>query len=268
MTNGTSFPSSIREINDLPDAEKYAIYKTLLPEWVFAQYGVDKDKVDIDSFDHPTVSFRCAPNSRSLEIIVRRRASDLDPLLYLNMADTFNQQLLVLLVVVNDLDAPRYNTDIDPHGNRTNFGTSTRNRHAEEEAMKAGLAPGQVRKGLRVFKETVPIFEQFVLNMGHDMFLIEPLAYHNAIVFEKYGFNYLRGLNDMKMIHQEFQPDGKLYEKLTSESPFRQSEAWKTVRGRSWAIHDGILGHPFTGFQMYKIVGKDAGINTFVDATW
>lgn len=268
MTELIAIPSSIREINDLPDTQKYGIYKTLLPEWIFTQYGIDKEKLDVESYDHPTVTFRCAPSSRSVEIIVRRRASDIDPLLYLNMADTFNQQLLVLLVVVNDLDSPRYNTDIDIHGNRTNFGTSTRNIPAEKEAMKAGLAPGQVRKGLRAFKETVPLFEEFVEKMGHDMFLIEPLAYHNAIVFEKYGFNYLRGLNEMKTIHQEFQPNGKLHQKLTPDSAFRHLDAWKTVRGRSWAIHDGILGHPFTGFQMYKIVGKNAGVNTFVDAKW
>ncbi len=136
--------------------------------------------------------------------------------------------------------------------------------------MNAGLAPGQVRKGLRAFKDSVPIFEQFVRNMGHDMFLIEPLAYHNAIVFERYGFNYLRGRKDMIEINDEFQPDGALHRKLRESegNVFRQADAWQTISGRSWAIHDGILGHPFTGFQMYKRVGIHAGIETFPNATW
>jgi hypothetical protein len=134
--------------------------------------------------------------------------------------------------------------------------------------MQAGLAPGQVRAGLRAFRHSVPIFEDFVRNMGLELFLIEPLSYHNAIIFERYGFSYIRGYQEMVKINQEFQPDGTLYQKLNPTNPFRQIDAWKTIRGRSWAIHDGILGHPFTGFQMYKRVGIHAGVNTFSDAQW
>jgi hypothetical protein len=189
-------------------------------------------------------------------------------MLYLNMTDTFNQQLLVLLVVVNDLDTPRFNIDIDEHGNSTHLGTTGRNLVAEKAAMTAGLAPGQIRRGLRSFKQAVPIFERFVKNMNHDLFLIEPLAYHNAIVFERYGFSYIRGQREMTSIDREFRPGGELHAKLTNERDFRHQDAWKTIRGRSWAIHDGILGHPFTGFQMYKRIGIDAGVNTFPDAVW
>ncbi len=266
----TDLPHSIREINNLPDSDKHGIYRTLLPDWLFERYGINPDIHQSQFHKHPIVSFRCPKGSRSMEITVKRNAADLDAMMYLNMADTFNNQLLVLLVVVNDLDALRFNVDVDQHGNHTHFGTTTRNYAAEQAAMEAGLAPGQIRKGLRVFKESVPIFEQFVSNMGHDMFLIEPLAYHNAIVFERYGFNYLRGRKDMIEINAQFQPGGELYRKLQdSESNiFRQSEHWKTIRGRSWAIHDGILGHPFTGFQMYKRVGIHAGVETFPNATW
>jgi hypothetical protein len=100
------------------------------------------------------------------------------------------------------------------------------------------------------------------------MFLIEPLAYHNAIMFERYGFGYIRGQRDMIQIHDEFQPGGMLHSKLSPEKSFRPPDAWKTVRGRSWAIHDGILGHPFTGFQMYKLIGRSLEVNTFPDAVW
>jgi hypothetical protein len=203
-----------------------------------------------------------------MELSVRHDPADRDPILYMNMADTFNNQLLVLLVVVNDPDAERYHVDVDQYGNSTNFGTTSRNIPAEVAAMKAGLSPGQIRKGLRAFKKTMPNFENFVSNMGLDLFLIEPLAYHNAIVFERYGFNYMRGLKDMKLIHEGFQEGHELHQKLNSKNPFRDKDAWKTVRGRSWAIHDGILGHPFTGFQMYKRIGIDAGVETFPDAIW
>jgi hypothetical protein len=260
------FPRSIREINGLPDKEKQAIYATLLPEWLFTQYGIKKETLTFDGI--PVVQFRYPSGSRALEISVKRRSQDSDPMLYVNMADTFNNQLLVLLVIVNDPDAIRYNIDIDDYGNSTQLGTTGRNLAAEEAAMRAGLAPGQIRQGLRSFKQSVPVFENFVARMGHDLFLIEPLAYHNAIIFERYGFNYLRGFREMIKIDQEFRPGGELYQQLSEENIFRRTHSYKTVRGRSWAIHDGILQHPFTGFQMYKRIGIHASVNTFPDSEW
>ena len=261
----SEWPTSIRGINSLPDEQKQAIYRTLLPDDLLKQYGIDLEN---PGDYQPIVTFHTPPKSRAMELIVKRDARDLDRLFYLNMADTFNNQLLVLLVVVNDLDAPRFNIDVDLHGNRTHFGTVARNLAAERAAMEAGLSPGQVRRGLRAFRQFVPVFEQFVTNMQHDLFFIEPLMYANAIVFERYGFNYLRGRQEMLRIDTEFHPGGELHAKLTPDNPFRQPDAWETVRGRAWAIHDGILGHPFTGFQMYKRVGKHAEVNTFPVADW
>jgi hypothetical protein len=262
----SDWPTSIRGINDLPEPERLTIYKTLLPGWLFSDYGVDPDKLTLNN--EKVVYIRCPSGSRAMEISVRRRSTDIDPMLYLNMADTFNNQLLVLLVVVNDLDSPRFNIDVDEHGNPTHLGTTSRNIPAEIAAMKAGLAPGQIYRGLRNFKQSVPLFEGFVRNLKHDMFLIEPLAYHNAIIFERYGFSYMRGHGEMMHIHEGFQPEGELYRKLSQDKFFRQPDADKSVRGRAWAIHDGILGHPFTGFQMYKRIGVNADINTFPNAQW
>jgi hypothetical protein len=43
----------------------------------------------------------------------------------------------------------------------------------------------------------------------------------------------------------------------------------KTVRGRSWAIYDGIFAEAFDDEwespKMYKMIGKDHKINTFPD---
>lgn len=262
----TEIPNSIREINNLPEDKKISIYKRLIPDWIFEDFSIDP--ITLSNQGHRVVFFRCPAGSRALEITVKQYAHDIDPISYLNIADTFNNQLLVLLVQVNDPTSERFNTDRDEQGNSTNFGTSSRNIPAEIAAMKHGLAPGQIRSGLRSFRKTVPIFEDFVTRMGHDIFFIEPLAYHNAIVFERYGFNYLRGLQEMKYIDREFSPGGEYYRKLDNSDSFRQEDAWKTVRGRSWAIHDGILGHSYTGFQMYKRVGVHAGINSFENAIW
>lgn len=261
-----SLPSSISQINNLPEAEKIAIYRQLIPSWVFEQYQIHPQTLTYDGKN--VVRFRCPAGSRALEITIYHRPDALDPLIYFNMIDTFNHQLMVLLVVINDPDSPRYNVDIDPDGNKTHFGTTSRNIPEEIRAMEAGLAPGQVKRGLRLFKSAIPLFEDFVARMGHDLFQIEPLAYHNAIVFERYGFAYIKGRREMEAIHEGFQPGGFLERKLDGSSPFRRPEFAHTVRGRSWAIHDGILGHPFTGFQMYKRVGELAGVNTFPGAIW
>ena len=261
-----NLPRSIHEINTLPDKEKQAIYKLLLPSWLYTTYDINRDNLTKNGIE--VVKFRCPSGSRAVEIFAKRDIHDNDPVLYVNITDTFNNQLLVLLVVVNDLDTPRFDTDIDEYGNSTQFGTTGRNLVAEELAMKAGLAPGQIRKGLRSFSQSVPLFEDFISKMGHDLFLIEPLAYHNAWIFERYGFNYMRGYKEMCRIDSEFRPGGELNQKLSNKQVFRSEDSWKSVRGRSWAIHDGILGHPFTGFQMYKRLGTHAGICTFPDALW
>ena len=67
----------------------------------------------------------------------------------------------------------------------------------------------------------------------------------------------------MHWINAEFHPGGILYNKMDGSSPFRQPEMAFTVRGRSWAIHDGILDQPWDNIKIYKGVGHDAGVNTF-----
>lgn len=262
----TLFPRSVREINDLPGPEKLAIYHTLVPEWVFPMFGIDRQSYSVQG--QRVVHVRCPPGSRSVELSVHHVPDAPDPALYLQMGDTANSQLAVLMVIVNDPYSPRFNIDIDQSGNPTQLGTRARNIPEEIRAMKAGLAPGQIRRGLRLFRTAVPLFEAFMRKMQHDMFFIEPLFYHNAIAFERYGFAYERGLGIMRAIHERFLPGGDLHASLTGETPFRRPEAAQSVLGRSWAIHDGILGHPLAGIHMYKRVGHAANVRTFPDGMW
>ncbi|MCL4876031.1 MAG: hypothetical protein KJ064_05215 [Anaerolineae bacterium] len=258
----SDLPHSILEINNLPSPEKRQIYQRLIPDWVYSRFSIDPVNND------EAIRMRCPAGSRAMEMSVYHQPYAIDPTLYINMVDTNNHQLMVLLVVISDPESPRYYIDVDSEGHATHFGTHGRNIPEELKAMEAGLAPGQTRAGLRAFKESVPIFEQFVSDMGHNVFFIEPLAYHNAIIFERYGFRYMYGKREMDYIHAAFQPGGELYERLNDSNPFRPRWAWNSVRGRSWAIHDGILGHPFTGFQMYKKVGEHAGVDTFPNRQW
>jgi hypothetical protein len=260
------WPGSIREINDLPPDEKYAVYQTLIPDWVFPMFGINPEDNTVRGV--PVVHKRCPAASSTVEISVHNAPESTEPVIYLHMGDTFNSQLIVLLVVINDPDSPRFNVDVDEYGQPNQLGTRRRNITEEIRAMQAGLAPGQVRRGLRIFRTAIPAFEAFVARMGHNLFLIEPLFYHNAITFERYGFAYSRGCQTMKAIHQRFLPDRDLHARLDGSTPFRQPDAWRTVKGRSWAIHDGILNEPFTDIQMYKRIGRNACVETFPGARW
>ncbi|MCL7453805.1 MAG: hypothetical protein M8467_12255 [Anaerolineae bacterium] len=253
---------SLHQMNQLPTAVKEGFYRRLLPKPLLAAYGIDPETLG-DAQGTQLVTFTCPEGSRIVEVDVRPEAGFPDPLLYLELADTRLNQIEVMLLVINDPESPRFETDRDWRGERTKFGTLERNIPAEIQAMNAGLAPGQVRRGLGLTRNLGPLLEDFVQCLGHDYYLMEPLAYHNAIMFERLGFNYVQGLRKMQWIHVAFQPGGALQEALDGSTPFRQPDAWRTVRGRSWAIHDGILGEPWHGIRMYKKVGSRAGVDTF-----
>jgi hypothetical protein len=258
---------SIRQVNKLPEETKEAIYRQLLPGALLAQYGIDPRTL-CDEHGNRLVMITCPAESRLVEIDVRPENGFPDPLLYLELADTRLNQIEVLLFVVNDPASERFDTDRDWRGERTMFGTLRRNVPEETRAMNAGLAPGQVRRGLRSSRTLVPLFEEFVRRLGHEYYLMEPLAYHNAILFERLGFNYVQGLRKMGWIHSAFQPGGRLTKSLDGSTPFRRPDAWRSVRGRSWAIHDGILGEAWHGIRMYKRVNQRAGVDTFPDGPY
>jgi hypothetical protein len=253
---------SLCQVNALPESIKEGIYRHLLPTQILAQYGINPDTL-CDAQGNRLVTFTCPEGSRLVEIDVRPEPDFPDPLLYLELADTRLNQIEILLFVVNDPASERFETDRDWRGERTKFGTRQRNIAEEIRAMEAGLAPGQVRSGLRLSRILSPLFEAFVSGLGHEYYLMEPLAYHNAILFERLGCNYVQGLRKMQWIDLNFQPGGLLHEALDGSTPFRAPDAWRSLRGRSWAIHDGILGEPWSSFKMYKRVGQHAGIDTF-----
>jgi hypothetical protein len=253
---------SIRQINALAEPVKHSIYRLLVPQQILEKYGIDRETL-CDAAGHQLVRIDCHEGSSVVEIEGYPWRGFADPVFYLELADTRLNQIEVLLFVINDPESERYATDRDWRGERTKFGTLRRNIPEEVRAMQAGLAPGQVRQGLRLSRGLIPLLEQWVARLGHDYYLMEPLGYHNAIRFERMGCNYVLGLRRMQWIDLNFQPGGALHQALDGSTPFRHADAWRTVRGRSWAIHDGILGEPFRGIRMYKQVAKNAGVDTF-----
>jgi hypothetical protein len=100
------------------------------------------------------------------------------------------------------------------------------------------------------------------------MYFVEPLYYHNAVIFERYGFAYQVGRRWMEAIHTGFQEGGELSQQLDGSNAFRSTRAMSSIRLRSWAIHDGILGEPFTKVTMYKQIGKSANLSTTPGCEW
>ena len=254
------------DLNSLPPAHRDEVYRRLLPAPVLRRYGVDAGLPF--GTENSLVELEAPEDSGIATLKVWPAKGSSDPLIQIEVMDNCLSQLELLLLLVNDPDSERFGTDRDWQGERTMFGTVRRNVPEETRAMEAGLSPGQVRRGLRISRTLFQAFEEFARGLGRDFYVVEPLAYHNAILFERLGFNYIRGIERMRWIHQEFQPGGALYGALDGSSPFRQADAWRTVRGRSWAIHDGALGEPWHGISMVKFIGKDAGVETFPGASY
>ena len=258
--------NTIIGINKLPPQEKLEIYTRLIPPELLTRLNIDSSLTDPEG--NNLLTLKCAPGSSTVEMSLRHQAGFPDPILYGHLTDTLNGQIHVLLYILNDPLSPRFDVDRMPDGRMTIFGTMLRNLQAEREALHAGLAPGQVRRGLRLLPEAINSFERFIRSLDHDLYFAEPLYYHNALLFERYGFAYQKGKKLMEHIHAGFASDGFLRSRLDASTSFRQPEAADSIRLRSWAIQDGLLGEPFTDVTMYKRVGTHSGVNTCPDCDW
>lgn len=259
-------PSTISAINRLPDNEKHAIYAKIIPTKLLEKFKIPSNLVDNNG--HDLFFLSCPSDSTSTEISLYHEHEYPDPVLYGHITDTINAQIHILFYVLNNPEAQRFDIDRLPDGTETHLGVKFRNIEAEVMAMEAGLSPGQIRQGPHLLREALITFENFILSLNHDLHFAEPLFYHNAIIFEKYGFSYQKGHRLMKRIQAGFGPGGDLRNLLDGSTPFRQPQAANSIRLRSWAIHDGIMGEPFRNVTMYKQVGKKSGLSTSLDCSW
>jgi hypothetical protein len=253
---------SLRDVNRLPIEQRETLYRELVPSRVFHLLELDPEAPGgCDAFNR--LRFLCPEGLGLLRIEGRRHPGDRDCLFFAEIADTPYGQIELAFCLINDPDSPRFDIDQDQMGRDNLFGTLRRNIPEEIRAMEAGLSPNQVRRGLRLFSEFFTRLERFVASLGIDTIVAEPLSYANAIRYENYGFDYIAGKQLMLWIDREFQSDGELFRRLDGSSPFRRPGMEKTVRGRSWAIQDAIMGRPWDGVRIYKVIGVDAGIDTF-----
>jgi len=256
-------PSTIGGINNLPETQKREIYSRYIPQALIERFNLQDLENNTD-----LLQFHFAQGSSDVELILYHETGFPDPVLYAHLADNLSGRLHILLYIFNDPESPRFNVDKMSDGSPTQFGIRKRNLEAETAALQAGLSPGQIRHGLKILRQAMNTFEEFVSSLGHDLYFVEPLYYHNAIIFEHYGFNYQVGRRLMSEIQTGFEAGGVLNQHLDNSNPFRSREASNSIRLRSWAIHDGLLGEPFTNVTMYKRVGVSANINTAEGCEW
>jgi hypothetical protein len=258
---------SIAKLNRLTREERDPIYLRLVPEFIFETFQIDR-KTLTNPFGERVISGIFPPDDNFACIEVKYRPTDGDCIFSCQISlATFMDSLHLDFLIINDPFSERFNVDVDEFGRDTLLGARSRNISEEIKAMEAGLAPGMIRKGLRLTGKFCISLEGFMAMLGLKNLTTEAFYYHNAIVWEKYGFSYFKGGGMMEKVHEEFQPGGLLSKRLDDSTPFRRKGMERTVRGRSWAIYDGILmdalDQEWKSPMMYKILGKDSKINTF-----
>jgi hypothetical protein len=258
---------SIAKVNRLPKEERDPIYLRLVPDSIFEKFHIDR-KALTNPFGERVVRGIFPPDENFGCIEVKYRSTDRDCIFSSQVSlQSFMESLRLDFLIINDPFSERFNVDIDEMGRDTLLGNRSRNIPEEVKAMEAGLAPGMVRHGLGLMRESAKCLERFMEPLGLKTITVSAFYYHNAIVWERYGFTYFKGGKMMEKIHKEFQPGGLLYERLDHSTPFRRRGIEGTVRGRSWAIYDGIYLDAFDeewdSPMMYKILGRDFKVNTF-----
>jgi hypothetical protein len=253
---------TIQEINALPREVSEALYARLVPAELFTRFGIDR--ATLCGGDGARLVYVTAPEDKPWARIEVRPSEDArDPALLVDVEMSIQSVPELAFVQITDPARPRYAIDRDGDGRDTLFGTRYRNIPEELRAMRGGLAPGQVRGGMRLLGRVLEAMEDFCRLLGKEFYLIEPLFYHSAVLYERRGCGYLFGRDVMDQVHEGFAADGPLHAALDGSTPFRPRGAETSVRGRSWALHDGVGGGLWGGVKMYKVAGRHAGIDTF-----
>lgn len=262
----------IQMINNLNQHQKEGLYRNLIPPSIYHRIGINPLNFS-DRKGVKVVRFFCPEGDRTCLVEIKTNDMD-DPVYSIQISDSIDPTMMEWdFLIVNDPESVYYNTNFDEDGKDTLFGWASRNLVEEQKAMEAGYFPGQTRKGMGYTREVVGILDYFCRILGLKSVRLEALFYHNAITYERMGYSYFEGYKQMKRINELFESGQILYEKLDNSSPFRKQEFARTIKGRSWAIHDGILNdieddildEGWVSPQMYRMVEKPRAMITFPD---
>ena len=262
---------SLQELNGLPAPLREGLYGRLIPAEVCARFGVDP-ATGLNGAGHRLLRIFAPPDQSWARVELRASRDDRDPLVLVDVeVGPFGVPELSFVQITNPA-AERFGIDRDEDGQDTLFGTASRNLPEERRAVAAGLVPGQVRPGLRLLGRVLDAMDDFCRLFGKELFLVEPLFYHSALLYERHGCDYFLGRDLMETIDREFRPGGRLHRALDGSNAFRRVGFDRTIRGRSWAVHDGVLdaldGVAWAGVKMYRRAGRPASVSTFPGAEY
>jgi len=261
-------PVSLHEVITTWDIERqHQLFRVLLPIDRLVQYGIDPITLTDAEGRHITRVLIDATQA-GVRLELYHSGDAVDAMMEFELRDTLFNQIEVVWLAIQDPLAPRFNVDVMPDGETTLRGATRRNLEAEADALAHGLAPGQIRPGMHEFASEVERMETFMLCLGQRDYIAQPLYYHTAVLFEHAGFSYLQGQTRMERIHAGFSANGDLCDRLGGPSPFRQQALADSVRGRAWAIHDGILDEQWDRVRMVKRLGVNAKVNTCPGVPW
>jgi len=263
LSDDSRLPVTLQMLNRLSDNAKNRLYRLLLPPGLLVLFDIDP--ISWKGRGDYRLTLKAESSNGEINISITTKENSSEELFCLQLMDNNLNGIDLNFIIISDPDATRFSTDSDSQGHATLFGKASRNYKEEEKAKNAGLAPGQVRKGMSFASKLLQQVESFIATCGHSAYRLEPLTYATAWVFEHYGFAYVLGHKLMDTIHREFQPGNRLYNALDNSTPFRQEQQWSSIRGRSWAIHDGILeviDKQWDKLRMIKRIGHNAGVKT------
>lgn len=257
--------AKIARLNLLPPRDKITVYTTLVPPSLFPRFGIDKESGANEKGEN-CLTVDAPEGGAEASVKLVRSTQDRDPLFYIEVSETRDLvQMSWDFIKINDPDSPRFDTDVTPDGKNRWLNWETRNLAEESKSMGYGLAPGQARRGMRLTGELMGCLDDFCRMTGFKSIALEALFYHNAIVYERHGFRYFQGEPVMRAINEDYLEGGRLH-RLLNGSEYRRSGFERSIRGRSWAIHDGILED--AGFdawrppKMYRMVAKRFEVDT------
>lgn len=159
---------SISGLNNLSYQQRVNYVRLMVPPTLFERFNIHPESLT-DASGNELLKWVGEPGSSSVEISLFHEAGATDPLMYFHLTDTISKQIHVLLAVINDPHSPRFDIDRMPDGSKTHFGVFKRNVEAELGALNAGLAPGQIRRGLRALRDAMLAFETFLKELEHDI---------------------------------------------------------------------------------------------------
>ncbi|PLX42848.1 MAG: hypothetical protein C0608_01940 [Deltaproteobacteria bacterium] len=236
--------------------DRLALVAALVPDEVVEHYKLPDPLSFADQGRAQSGPYDFFDDGKSVRVKVWPRLDIPDPAFVLDLKVSYLGEVEIVWISINDIDAPRF--DVDALGNLPIKPKSgRRNIEGELRAMKAGLAPNQVRRGLGYFTSALGKIDAFAKAISAPLISIFPMAYHNAILYERRGFHYRSGDELMVHIHEGFLEGGVYKKQLDGSSPFKMPALSESIRGRSWAIHNGILREMCYVPSMYRMVGED-----------